>query len=74
MGPETGAHLVRYQCHLRASAVHSSCNQDLRGKAAKLIWDSQSQIRRHDRVRLAANPKVQKERVFTQTRSSGMRS
>ena len=27
MGPGTGAYLARYQCHLRVSAVHSSCNQ-----------------------------------------------
>ena len=45
-GPTTWrAYLVRYQCHLRVSAVHSSCNQDLRGKAALLlVWDSQSYI------------------------------
>ncbi len=59
MGPGTGAYLVRYQCHLRVSAVHSSCNQDLRGKAALLlVWDSPSQFQRHDRVGLVASLEV----------------
>ena len=41
LGPGTDAYLVRYQRRLRVSAVHSSCPQDLREKAALLlVWDS----------------------------------
>ena len=63
LGPGTGAYLVRYQCHLRVSAVHSSCNPgSWENPAMLLVWDSRSQIRRNDRVRLAANPEVKSER------------
>ncbi len=63
LSPGTGAYLVRYQCQLRVSTVHSSCIQGLRGNAAmRLVLDSQSQFQRHDRVRLAASREVKAER------------
>ncbi len=68
LGPETDAYLVRYQCHFRVTAVHSSCNPGLREKAAMLLgWDSQYQIQRNDRVGLAANPEVKAERPLIVT-------
>jgi hypothetical protein len=63
LGPGTDAYLVRYQCRLRVSAVHSSCPQDLRGKSSPAIGlGLASQIQRNDRVRLAASREVKAER------------
>ena len=57
-----------FQCHLRVSVVHPSCNPGLDEQAAmRLIWDSPSQIRRNDRMGLAASLEI-KRSVFTQTR------
>ena len=59
LGPGTGAYLVRFQGQPRVGTVHSSCNQDSWGNPAMLlVWDSQSQIQRNDRVRLAASQEV----------------
>ncbi len=62
LGPGTGAYLVRYQCQLRVSTVHSSCIQDLRENAAMRLGGLASQIRRNDRVRLPASLGVKAER------------
>ena len=59
LGLGTGAYLVRFQGQPRVGTVHSSCNQDSCGNPAMLlVWDSQSQIQRNDRVRLAASQEV----------------
>ncbi len=62
LGPGTGAYLVRYQCQLRVSTVHSSCIQGLRENAAMRLGGLASQIQRNDRVRLPASREVKAER------------
>ncbi len=62
LGPGTDAYLVRYQCQLRVSTVHSSCIQGLRENAAMRLGGLASQIQRNDRVRLPASREVKAER------------